>query len=81
MTHTVVIALSGPGRGNQIVQRATPEQAQVAVDRFGHAQEVREVADASGIELHVTCATQRGEGGAFRLNNICAGLGLLSHVA
>ncbi len=81
MTHIVVIALTGPGRNDEIVQRATPEQARAAIDQFGHAQDVREVSDPSGTELHVVCATQRGDTGAFRLNNICAGLGLLSYVA
>lgn len=69
MAHVVVMSLTG--REGQ--HFATEQVARQVIDRFGGAQHIEKVADGRAIELHVTCGSQRGADGAFRLHaHACA---------
>lgn len=80
MGHIAVLALSA-SFGGSLTEYATPEQAQTAVERFGHALSVEVVDDGdAGCHWRVSCPEQRGDRGAFRLHSIACDLGIPVHV-
>jgi len=78
--HVTVLCLSTTrdGQLHQYVDRAT---AQAAIDRFGRALSVhRGFDDDGGESLYVECATQRGDGGAYRMHSIACAHNIPVHV-
>lgn len=69
MTNIVVMILSGRSGA----QFATEQTARGVIDRFGGAQEVETVTDGQAVSLRVTCGSQRGQDGTYRLHaHACA---------
>jgi hypothetical protein len=61
-------------------QYASIEDADRALTHFGQAVSIDRVNDESGHRWLVTCETQRGETGAFRLHSIASACGVPVHV-
>jgi hypothetical protein len=77
---TAILTLSAVVHG-KVREYATDAAASAAVERFGRAVNVERVTDAHGVQLLVTCATQRGDGGAFQMHHIACNFGIPVHVA
>lgn len=76
MSYIVVLELTGPNRDGDLRQYVSPDVAQAALDRFGHAEAAEEVTDEQGTRWVVSCADQRGDRGAYRLHSIACNYGI-----
>lgn len=65
--YVTTLTLSVVDRG-KVIEYATQQEADACIARFGKALSVENVEDAYSRGVRVTCATQRGPGGSFRMH-------------
>lgn len=79
-TETVILTLSSMLDGT-LRQYATDAAAEAAIARFGRAVSAERIEDTRGVRWLVTCATQRGDGGAFRMHSMACNFMVPVHIA
>lgn len=71
LTVANVVVMSLTGRAGQ--HFTTEQVARRVIECFGGARKVEKVTNGQAVQLRVTCGSQRGEDGSFRLHaHACA---------